>query len=351
MAHAFMRLADRCLPHGFRIAPKSYSPKLYICTQMTTIDRVCLLVFFFFVFCSPLRFASPPLHKFMNFIFKWIFTRLADRLSVAASCVCCCCRCLFYLFIFSASFFFFAFSSFVTFTLWRYFSSVWIVPSAYCVCVCEYRSTGRLWARCERAMYILQSFTLLARVCSRVCRNENAWGTHNARDGFNRLHAVWCFVLTQREPSGLVDGDRSHNQFDMLFSITWILCQTSRCARRRMDAMWSLCVCVRLRCTHLTPKAHVIARTHTRLHFRWVLYDRLIVTESARARRSRDQINPWPIWTAQNTKCTIWWDWIRRARETRISDRWLKPHSLFAEFWRLFLHTRITKKKQKKIKF
>lgn len=50
-------------------------------------------------------------------------------------------------------------------------------------------------------------------------------------------------------------------------------------------------------------------------------------------------INPGPIWTAQNTKCTILSDWIRRARETRISDKWSKPHSLFAEFWRLFLNT------------
>lgn len=59
--------------------------------------------------------------------------------------------------------------------------------------------------------------------------------------------------------------------------------------------------------------------------------------------------NPiWPIWTAQNTKCTILSCWIRKARETRISDKWSKLRAVLAEFWRLFLNTWVTTKKTKR---
>lgn len=44
-----------------------------------------------------------------------------------------------------------------------------------------------------------------------------------------------------------------------------------------------------------------------------------------------------PNLSAQNTKYTILWSRIWRQQEKQTSDKWLKPHSRIAEFWRIFL--------------
>lgn len=258
-------------------------------------------MFFFFLL---LRFASP------HYTSLWIL--FLNEFSLGWLVGCCCT--LFYLFIIFFCFvflsFFFFFFSFVTFTLKRYFSLVWCLFCLLCVPLIVALVDWSTVSSC--AMY----FAVITIYYTRSVYAVTKCTKHN-----DRLHVVHTLTHKQRSGWSMVIGH----------SINLICYFPSHefCAKQWIGA----CVCV---CDDTAAAVmHILT-----FPVIW-LCGRLIVV--------RDQINPWPIWTAQNTKCTILSDWIRRARETRISDKWLKPHSLFAEFWRLFLNTLITREKKSPI--
>lgn len=181
------------------------------------------------------RFASP------HYTSLWILFLNKFSLGWVGCCS------LFYLFIFYFCFVFLFFSSsFVTFTLKQYFSLVWIVRSAYCVCVSVYRteSAGRLWWAwvVVLAMYfavstihcgLVYAVTKCMKHNDRLNRLHVVYTatTHNSRNGSNSTSAAQSGWMAAMAATAI---GPTLNQFATLFSISWILCcDREKCVRTR----------------------------------------------------------------------------------------------------------------------